>query len=84
MIQYFPEERFLNPSNSDCLNVSRNLAAGTLQDTTRPNSVRLLAIKTLRDTHDAVELLCPSEIAAQSAAILLDRIEVEDNIEVLE
>jgi hypothetical protein len=84
MIQYFAEERFLNPSNSDWLNVSRSVAAGTLQDTTRPNSVRLLAIKALRDSHDAVELLCASEIAAQSAAILLDRIEVEDNIEILE
>lgn len=84
MIQYFAEERFLNPSNSDWLDVSRNVAAKTLHDTTRPNAVRLLAIKTLRDTHDAVELLCTNDVAAQSAAILLDRIEVEDNIQILE
>ena len=84
MIQYFAEERFLNPSNSEWLDVSRNIAAVTLHDTSRPNSVRLMAIKTLRDTHDAVELLCASEIATQSAAILLDRIEAEEDTEILE
>ena len=84
MIRYFAEERFLNPSNSDWLQVSRDVAAGTLHDTTRPNTVRLLAIKILRDTYDAVELLCANDVAAQSAAILLDRIEVEDNTQVLE
>lgn len=83
MIQYFAEERFLHPSNSDWLDVSRRVAASTLHDTTRPNTVRLLAIKVLRDTHDAVELLCAND-AAQSAAILLERIESENNVQVLE
>ncbi|KAH6642704.1 hypothetical protein C7974DRAFT_328278 [Boeremia exigua] len=84
MIQYFAEERFLNPSHSDWLKVSRQVAAGTLHDTTRPNAIRLLAIKVLRETYDAVQLLCPSDVAAQSAAILLERIEVEGNVQVLE
>lgn len=84
MIQYFADERLLNPSNASWLDVSRKVSAVTLHDTTRPNAVRLLAIKTLRDTHDTVEQLCANDIAAQSAAILLDRIEVEDNVEILE
>ncbi|KAF9701970.1 hypothetical protein EKO04_000185 [Ascochyta lentis] len=84
MIQYFAEERFLNPSNVGWLDVSRNVAAVTLHDATRPSAVRILAIKTLRNSHDAVEQLCAGHIAAQGAAILLDRIEHEGNVEVLE
>ncbi|KAF3050642.1 Tuberous sclerosis 2-like protein [Didymella keratinophila] len=84
MIQYFAEERYLSPSNSDWLEVSRDLASKTLHDATRPNAVRLLAIKSLRDTHEAVELLCPTKEATESAAILLGRIEAEDNIQILQ
>lgn len=84
MIQYFAEERFLNPSNSDWLEVSRNVASKTLHDATRPNPVRLLAIKSLRDAHEAVELLCANEVATESAAILLGRVETEDNIQILQ
>lgn len=83
MIHYFAEERFMNPSNNDWLDISRKVAAGTLLDTTRPDSIRLTAIKILRDTYDAVELLCAGDVAAQSAAILLERIEVEDNVQIL-
>ncbi|KAJ4336291.1 Tuberous sclerosis 2-like protein [Ascochyta clinopodiicola] len=84
MIQYFAEERLLNPSNSRWLEVSHNVAAATLHDATRPNAVRIMAIKTLRDAYDAVEQLCATHIAAQGAAILLDRIELEGDVEVLE
>jgi hypothetical protein len=84
MIQYFAEERFLSPSNSDWLEVSRDLASKTLHDATRPNAMRLLAIKSLRNTHEAVELLCPTKGAAESAAILFGRIETEDNIQILQ
>lgn len=84
MIHYFAEERFLNPSNSDWLEISRNVATKTLYDDTRPNAVRLLAIKSLRDTYEAVELLCTSQVAAESAAILLERIDAEDNTQILQ
>lgn len=83
MIQYFADERFLNPSNIEWLDVSRKVAAVTLNDATRPNTVRVFAIKTLRDTYDNVEQLCANDVAAQSAAILLDRIEVEDDVDIL-
>jgi hypothetical protein len=84
MIRYFAEEQFLNPSNADWLEVSRNIASGVLHDTTRPNAVRLLAVKVLRDTYEAVELLCTTDVATQSAAILFERIEDEDDVQVLE
>jgi hypothetical protein len=84
MIQYFADERLMNPSNSEWLEASRNIAAKTLQDTTRPHSVRTLAIKNLRNTYDTVEQLCSKEATIQSGALLLDRIEVEDDVEILE
>lgn len=82
-IQYFAKERYLNPSNSDWLNLCRNLVAGVLRDVTRPRALRILAIHSLRETYDTVEQLCADGAVLQCGALLLDSIEPEDDVEVL-
>jgi hypothetical protein len=84
VIRYFANGRYLNPSNAGWLDLCRRLIAGIFNDVTRPRSLRLLVIQSLRETHDAVELLCSREIVLESEELLLDRIETEEDIEVLQ
>ncbi|KAA8620271.1 tuberin [Pyrenophora tritici-repentis] len=83
-IDYFAKERYLNPSNSDWLDLCRRLVAGIFNDTTRPRSLRIRVVQVLRETYVAVELLCASEVVLQCEELLLTPIESEDDIEVLQ
>ncbi|KAJ4369610.1 Tuberous sclerosis 2-like protein [Neocucurbitaria cava] len=83
MIRYFARERYLIPSNGDWLKLCRHLVAGILQDVSRPRTLRILALHTLRETYETVEQLCPTTTTQQCGALLLDNIESEDDIEVL-
>ena len=82
-IHYFARERYLNPSNGDWLELCRSLVDGLLKDATRPRSLRILAIQTMRETYDTVEQLCPSETVQQCGALLFNNIEAEEDIEIL-
>ncbi|KAI8943678.1 hypothetical protein NX059_001663 [Plenodomus lindquistii] len=83
VICYFAEERTLNPSNDDWLSLCRSLVAGVLKDATRPRSIRISAIKTLRETYDTLEQICPADKVSECGALLLDNIEAEEDVEVL-
>jgi hypothetical protein len=84
VIQYFATGRYLNPSNAGWLDLCHRLVSGIFDDATRPRSLRLLVIQSLRETHDAVELLCSSQIVLESEELLLSRIQKEEDIEVLQ
>ncbi|OAL55193.1 hypothetical protein IQ07DRAFT_675551 [Pyrenochaeta sp. DS3sAY3a] len=83
MIHYFATERHLTPSNSNWLELCRSLVSGVLNDVTRPRALRILVITTLRETYDTVEQLCASDRGLQCAALLLNNIEAEEDVEVL-
>ena len=82
-IRYFATERYLNPSNENWLDLCRRLMTGIFNDSTRPRSLRSMVVQTLRETHSTVELLCESDVVAQCEELLLNRIESEEDIEVL-
>ncbi|KAH6846509.1 hypothetical protein AA0119_g1710 [Alternaria tenuissima] len=84
VIQYFATGRYLNPSNVGWLDLCHRLVSGIFDDATRPRSLRLLVIQSLRETHDAVELLCSSQTVLESEELLLSRIQKEEDIEVLQ
>jgi hypothetical protein len=83
-IRYFATERYLHPSNSNWLDFCRRLIAGIFNDTTRPRSLRSLVVQCLRETHDAVDLLCTSDVVSQCDKLLLDRIGAEKDIDILQ
>lgn len=83
VINFYVEERYFHPSNEEWLEACRSLVAGFLKDTTRPRSLRILSIKTMRDTYDTVEGICASDAVLQCAALLLNNIEAEEDVEVL-
>ncbi|KAF2263656.1 tuberin [Lojkania enalia] len=83
MIKYYAEERYLHPSNGEWLEACRSLVIGVLKDKTRPRSLRIMCIKMLRETYSAVQILCASDTALQCAALLMNNIEAEEDVEVL-
>ncbi|KAF2119187.1 hypothetical protein BDV96DRAFT_487388 [Lophiotrema nucula] len=83
MVNFFVEERYLHPSNGEWLEACRSLVAGILKDSTRPRSLRIYSIKILRETYTTVEKLCSSDIVLQCAALILNNIEGEEDVEVL-
>ncbi|KAF2180237.1 hypothetical protein K469DRAFT_291054 [Zopfia rhizophila CBS 207.26] len=83
MINFYAEERYLHPSNGEWLEACRSLVAGILKDETRPRSLRILSIKVLRDTYNTVECLCASDTVLQCAALLLNNIGAEKDVNVL-
>jgi hypothetical protein len=83
-IRYFATERYLQPSNADWLDLCRRLVAGIFNDPTRPRSLRIMVVQSLRETHDAVELLCTTDVVSQCGELLLDTIQAEEDIEVLQ
>lgn len=83
MIQYFANERYMNPSNSDWLLVCRAIAAGILNDATRPRPLRILAIQSLRETYDTVEKLCSQDLVHQCRNLLFEQLQPENDVEIL-
>jgi hypothetical protein len=83
VIKFYAEERYFEPSNEQWLEACRSLAGGILQDASRPRSLRLLGIRTLRDTYTTVESMCANDTALQCATLLLDIVEAEEDVEVL-
>ncbi|EUC28712.1 hypothetical protein COCCADRAFT_30081 [Bipolaris zeicola 26-R-13] len=83
-IRYFADERYLNPSNEDWLHLCQCLITGIFSDSTRPRSLRTLVIQVLRETYSTVELLCEGDAVFQCQDLLLNRLEPEDDIEVLQ
>lgn len=83
VIKYYAEERYLHPSNGDWLEACRSLVSGIFKDTTRPRSLRIMSVNTLRETYTTIEQLCPSDSVLQCGALLLNNIEAEDDVEVL-
>ena len=82
-IRYFAEQRYLVPANGDWLEACRSLANGILADASRPRLLRLLVIKTLRETYDTIAQLCASNEVMQCEALLFDHIQTEEDVEVL-
>lgn len=83
VISYFTEERYRNPSNDHWLRLCRNLVTGILKDATRPRPIRIMVIRTLRDAYDTMEQICADDKVKQCSTLLLDKIEAEEDIEVL-
>ncbi len=83
VVRFFAEQRHLVPSNGDWLESCRRLAAGLLADVSRPRSLRVLVIQTLRETYNTVVELCPHDDVMQCGALLLDSIQAEEDVEVL-
>ncbi|KAL6707039.1 Tuberous sclerosis 2-like protein [Coniothyrium glycines] len=83
VIGYFASERYLHPSNGDWLELSHSLVKGIARDSTKPRMLRLMAIKTIRDTHNAVEHLCSDDAVLQAGSLLLQCIQDEDDVDVL-
>jgi hypothetical protein len=84
LIRYFANERYLNPSNEDWLIVCRTIVDSILKDISRPQSLRSMAIQSLRETYDTVEKLCASEMVTRCGSLLLDQIQSEDDVEILQ
>ncbi|KAF2734876.1 hypothetical protein EJ04DRAFT_492681 [Polyplosphaeria fusca] len=83
LLNFYMDERYLDPSHADWLEVCQSVVAGVLNDPSRPRSLRLLTIKVLRDTYSTIEKLCATEIVLQCASLLLNSIQAEDDMEVL-
>lgn len=83
VVQYFAEERYLHPANGDWLELSRSLVDGIIKDPTRPRSLRVLAIQTLRKTYDIAEHLCSNDAVLRCGTLLLDSIQAEEDVEIL-
>ncbi|KAF2024995.1 hypothetical protein EK21DRAFT_117251 [Setomelanomma holmii] len=83
LIQYYANERYLNPAHDEWLKVCRALTKSLVKDTTRPRSLRIVAIQALRETYDTVEKLCASELVSQCGSLLLDNIQTEGDVEIL-
>ena len=83
LIRYFANERYLNPAHGDWLKICRTIVNGILKDVSRPRSLRILAIQSLRETYDTVDKLCTSDVVVQCGALILENIETEDDVEIL-
>lgn len=83
MIAYFISERLLHPGHVKYPEISRTLVENIFKDTSRPQSVRLLVIRSLRETYDIVDKLSPENLVQQFSALLLENIQAEDDVEVL-
>ncbi|KAL5386716.1 hypothetical protein DPSP01_004079 [Paraphaeosphaeria sporulosa] len=83
VIKYYVDERYLHPSNGKWLEASRSMVSGIIKDSSRPRSLRIMAIKSLRETYNTVEVLCPSDLVLQCGTLLLNNIEDEEDVAVL-
>ncbi|KAJ4348015.1 Tuberous sclerosis 2-like protein [Didymosphaeria variabile] len=83
VIQYYVDERYLHPSNGKWLEASRSMVSGIIKDSSRPRSLRILAIKALRETYNTVQVLCPSDLVLQCGTLLLNNIDNEEDVAVL-
>lgn len=85
VISFYIEERYFHPSNEDWFEACQGLVAGILKDGSRPRSLRVLSIKTMRETYAVVESIYTSgsEAVVQCAGLLLDNIESEEDVEIL-
>ncbi|KAF2826546.1 hypothetical protein CC86DRAFT_446228 [Ophiobolus disseminans] len=83
LVRYFASERYLNPGHGDWLKICHTIVDRIFKDLSRPRSLRILAIHSIRETYDTVNKLCSGEDASQCEALLLGNIETEDDIEVL-
>jgi len=83
LIRHLAKERYLNPAHGAWLEICRNIVNGIAKDGSRPQSVRILAIQSIRKTYETVERLCATEEVAQCRALLLDHVQIEDDLEVL-
>lgn len=83
LIRYFANERYLYPSNDEWLAVCRTIVDSVIRDTTRPRSLRIMAIQSLRETYDTVDKLCTTEVVAKCGSLLLENIQLEDDVEIL-
>ena len=83
VINYYVDERFLHPSHGNWLEACRSMVSGIVKDSTRPRSLRIIAIKALRDTYNTVQVLCTSDLVSECATLLLDHIDVENDVAVL-
>lgn len=83
MIQHFANECLLNPSNGEWLNVCRVIVDRILKDSTRPRSLRIIAIQSLRETYDTVDKLCASDLVLQCRDLILDNVQTENDVEIL-
>jgi uncharacterized protein (UPF0147 family) len=83
LMRYFANERHLNPANADWLTTCRTVVDSILNDTSRPRSIRIVAIQCLRETYDTVDQLCASELVSQCASLLLENIQSEADVEIL-
>jgi hypothetical protein len=83
LMRYCANERYLNPANPDWLATCRTIVDKILNDTSRPRSVRIVAIQCLRETYDTVDKLCVSDLVAQCASLLLQNIQFEADVEIL-
>ncbi|KAF2647508.1 hypothetical protein K491DRAFT_699590 [Lophiostoma macrostomum CBS 122681] len=84
VINFYVAERYFEPSNEQWLEACQKLDEGILQDTSRPRSLRLLCIRTLRDVYGTVESIRASDTTLQCAALLLNNIEAEEDVVVLQ
>jgi hypothetical protein len=84
LIRYFANERYLNPSNDEWLVVSRTIVNSVIKDKTRPRSLRVVAIQSLRETYDTVDKLCTSEMVSNCGSLLLENIQQEEDVEILQ
>jgi hypothetical protein len=83
LIQYFANERYLNPGNVDWMDICRTIVDTVLKDVTRPYLLRIMAIQSLRETYDTVDKLCARDVVLNCGALLLENIRTEENIEIL-
>lgn len=82
-IVYLATERYLNPSNGNWFHFCQELAEGILVDTSRPRTLRIKVVQTIRETYETVEQLCPQDAITQCSLLLLNRISAEEDAEVL-
>ncbi|KAF1979107.1 hypothetical protein BU23DRAFT_497051 [Bimuria novae-zelandiae CBS 107.79] len=83
VIKYYVDERYLHPSNGKWLEACRGVVSGIIKDTSRPRSLRIMAIQAIRETYDTVEVLCPADLVLQCGALLLNNIDEEEDVSVL-
>jgi hypothetical protein len=83
LIRFFANEQYLNPANGDWMTVCRTLVDSVVKDASRPRSLRIVAIQSLRETYDTVDKLCTGEVVSQCGYLLLENIQSEDDVEIL-
>ncbi|KAJ4287682.1 Tuberous sclerosis 2-like protein [Kalmusia sp. IMI 367209] len=83
VINHYVDERYLHPSNGNWLEACRTMVSGIVKDSSRPRSLRIMAIRALRETYNTVEVLCASDSVLQCGALLLNNIDAEEDVAVL-